>query len=224
MSVKVKICGLTNLADAQVAVDAGADYIGFIFHPKSPRYITPAQVTELLAQLRSPAEVYAVGVFVNMPVDEISAILDQTGLHFAQLHGDEPAQYLAALAGRAYKAVRPISGEAAQAANVFTGYPKLPAPQLLLDAYHPNAFGGTGHQTDWQMAATVAQNTQRLLLAGGLTAGNVQAAITTVSPWGVDVASGVEAAPGRKDHNQVRAFIANAHGANVHHAIAHPAA
>jgi phosphoribosylanthranilate isomerase len=148
-----------------------------------------------------------------MPIDDVITTLDQTGLKLAQLHGDEPPEHLVRLNGSGYKAVRPVDAATAQAASIFTPYPQLPAPQLMLDAYHPSAYGGTGHQVDWQMAATVAQVTPRLLLAGGLTADNVQEAIRTVAPWGVDVASGVEASPGRKDHALVRAFVANAHRA-----------
>jgi phosphoribosylanthranilate isomerase len=213
MSVKVKICGLTNLTDAQVAVEAGADFLGFILYANSPRYIPPSQVGELLAALQLPSHVHSVGVFVNSPIEEVIAILDQTGLNLAQLHGDEPESAIAALKGRGYKALRPTDATAAQQANVFIPYPKPPAPQLMLDAYHPSAFGGTGHQADWSLASAVVQTTPRLLLAGGLTAANVQSAIATVAPWGVDVASGVEASKGRKDHEQVRAFIANAHRA-----------
>jgi phosphoribosylanthranilate isomerase len=210
MPVKVKICGLTSLADAQVALDAGADFLGFILYAKSPRYIPPAQVGEILASLQLPTHVQSVGVFVNMPVDEVRAVLDQTGLNLAQLHGDETEHALAALDGHAFKAVRPVDSLAAEQANVFTSYPGAYAPQLMLDAYHPTAYGGTGHQADWSLAETIAQKTPRLLLAGGLTATNVQAAIRVVAPWGVDVASGVESAPGHKDHAQVHAFVANA--------------
>jgi phosphoribosylanthranilate isomerase len=119
--------------------------------------------------------------------------------------------YLSELKGRGYKAVRPANPAAAQQATMFTSYPEKSAPQLLLDAYVPDLYGGTGHKVDWTMAASLAQQTPRLLLAGGLTSANVQEAVRTVSPWGVDVASGVEAAPGRKDHEQVRAFVAHAH-------------
>lgn len=213
MSVKVKICGLTNLSDAQVAIDAGADYLGFILYPKSPRYVAPAQIQEIVAALSLPPGVHTVGVFVNTPADEVRQILDETGLHFAQLHGDEPESALATLQGRAYKAVRPADATTAEQATVFVPYPADLAPQLLLDAYSPNAYGGTGQQADWSLAAQVTQSVSRLLLAGGLTAENVQRAIKSVAPWGVDVASGVEASPGRKDHDLVRAFVANAKAA-----------
>lgn len=213
MTVKVKICGLTNLVDAQVALDAGADFLGFILYAKSPRYITPAQLAQLLADLEVPAQVQTVGVFVNTPTAEVITTLQETGLKLAQLHGDEAETALATLDGRGYKVLRPVDDSAAQQASLFTSYPMSTAPQLMLDAYLPNAFGGTGHQVDWSLAATVAQTTPRLMLAGGLKAANVQVAIEKVMPWAVDVASGVESAPGRKDHDQVRAFVANAHRA-----------
>lgn len=210
MTVKVKICGLTNLTDAQVAIDAGADFLGFILYAKSPRYIAPAQLAELLAKLKRPAHLQCVGVFVNTPINEVRTTLEQTGLDLAQLHGDESAQDVAALQGRAFKAMRPKDAEAAANATQYTPYPSATAPQLLIDAYHPSAYGGTGHQADWSLASGIVQSTPRLLLAGGLTADNVQRAIATVAPWGVDVASGVEASPGHKDHAQVRAFVTNA--------------
>ncbi len=210
MPIKVKICGLTNLADAQVALEAGADFLGFILYAKSPRHIPSSQLAELLAELALPPHVQSVGVFVNTPIDEVITILAETGLQLAQLHGDEPVSDLPALSGRGYKAVRPVDSGAAQRSNIFTTYPNPTVPQLMLDAYHPTAYGGTGHQADWSLASMVVQTTPRLLLAGGLTAANVQDAIAAVAPWGVDVASGVEAAPGRKDHEQVRSFVANA--------------
>lgn len=216
MSVKVKICGITNLADAQVAVDAGADFLGFNLYAKSPRYIAPEQIAEILTSLALPSDVQTVGIFVNTPVDDVITILDQTGLDLAQLHGDETEGALATLAGRGFKALRPTDSVAAKQASVFTSYPQASAPQILIDAYHPSGYGGTGHQADWSLAASIAQSTPRLLLAGGLTAANIQSAIEAVTPWGVDVSSGVETAPGRKDHKQVRAFIANARVANAH--------
>ena len=168
---------------------------------------------EILTALGLPSRVQTVGVFVNRPIEEVKTVLDQTGLTLAQLHGDESVGDLAALKGRGFKAVRPVDSAAAQEAFVFTSYPQLHAPQLLLDAYHPSAYGGTGHQADWAMASVIARSVSRLLLAGGLNPDNVQTAIDSVRPWGVDVASGVEASPGRKDHALIRAFVANAKAA-----------
>lgn len=235
----VKICGLTNLDDARVAVEAGADLLGFIFYPKSPRYVAPETVATIVRTLRddkvtrwqgdkgterepfghevTPAPPHpltpspkTVGVFVNASVAEIDAIVAQVGLDFVQLHGNETAAWFAALGGRAYKAVRPADGAAAQAqAEQFAPLSCTDGPCLMIDAYDPQAYGGTGKQTDWHVAATLARQYPRLLLAGGLTPANVVAAIDLVKPWGVDVASGVEAEPGRKDHAKVREFVRN---------------
>ena len=209
----VKICGTTNLEDALAAVEAGADLLGFILYAKSPRYVAPAMVAEIVAGVRAavPAPPRFVGVFVNAPPDEVLAVLAQTGLDLAQLHGDEPAAALAALQGRGFKAVRPTGLDDALA--LAEAYAALGAgPDLLIDAYAPHAYGGTGQRADWTAAAAVAQRVPHLLLAGGLTPENVAAAVEAVKPWGVDVASGVEASPGRKDHAKVRAFVAAAKG------------
>ena len=223
----VKICGLTNLDDARVAVAAGADLLGFIFYPKSPRYVTPATVATIVRTLHDDkvtrwqgvgvastsavtASPKTVGVFVNASVAEIDAIVEQVGLDFVQLHGHETAAWFAALGGRAYKAVRPADADAAQAqAEHFAPLSCADGPCLMIDAYDPHAYGGTGKQTDWHVAAALARQYPRLLLAGGLTPANVAAAIDLVQPWGVDVASGVEAEPGRKDHDKVREFVRN---------------
>ena len=139
----------------------------------------------------------------------------QTGLDLAQLHGDEDAATVARLEGRAFKALRLASPEeAAILADRYAPYPAPSAPQLMVDAYSPTAYGGTGAQADWTVARTLTNRVARLLLAGGLTQANVAAAIAAVSPWGVDVGSGVEASPSRKDHAKIRAFVAAAHAAN----------
>ena len=211
----VKICGTTNLEDALAAVEAGADLLGFILYAKSPRYVTPAVVAEIVAGVRAavPAPPRFVGVFVNAPPDEMLTVLAQTGLDLAQLHGDEAPSALAALQGRGFKAVRPTG--LADALALAAEYAALGAdagPALLIDAFDPHAYGGTGQRADWTAAAAVAQRVPHLLLAGGLTPENVAAAVDAVKPWGVDVASGVEASPGRKDHAKVRAFVAAAKG------------
>lgn len=217
---QVKICGITRLEDALVAVEAGADMLGFNFHPRSPRSVAPEQAAQMVgavrSQLRAGRAVRMVGVFVNLPLEEVRAIVATASLDYAQLHGDEPAEYLEELAGIAFRVVRPRTlDEALRGAASFS--PLAPqdegAPSLLLDAYSKSAFGGTGERTDWAWAAQVAQVTPRLLLAGGITAENVAEAIRAVGLWGVDVASGVEASPGIKDHDLVRAFVHNAKSA-----------
>jgi phosphoribosylanthranilate isomerase len=224
MTLRVKICGITNLDDALLATEAGADLLGFILYLKSPRYVQPDQVQGIVAHLRSlTIRPLLVGVFVDEPVEQVQRTLDECGLDLAQLHGSEPPAEVALLAPRAYKALRPQTrgeGEAAVAAYagsiVGVGLnPGLPdRPEFLIDAYHPWRFGGTGEVADWHAARVIARR-YRILLAGGLTPGNVGQAIAEVRPWGVDVSSGVEAAPGRKDPAQVRAFIAAAQRAEA---------
>jgi len=215
--VRVKICGITNLGDARVALRAGADYLGFILYPKSPRYITPEKIQELRLEIGdwasqfpnpNPQSPRFVGVFVNETVERIADILTSTGLDYAQLHSDEPIEFLQQLAGKAFKAIRPADAESARgAAARFAPLGLDDGPQLLIDAYHPAEYGGTGKKTDWHVASELAQRYPRLMLAGGLTPANVAQAIRDVRPWAVDVGSGVEASPGRKDHDAVRAFI-----------------
>ena len=208
MSVQVKICGLTNLEDARAALDAGADLLGFIFYPKSLRYIQPQQVQAILENLaREQGQVITVGVFVNTPVEEVQRILDLCGLDLAQLHGEETPEDMNVLDGRGYKALRPRSAEEAlelSQAYLQATHPMQPA--LLLDAYHPDLRGGTGITGDWNAAVGLAK-TCSLLLAGGLNPTNVVDAIRAVQPWGVDVSSGVECAPGKKDHAALAALI-----------------
>lgn len=217
----VKICGLTNLDDSQVAVAAGADLLGFNFYVKSPRFVTPETAATIVRTLKHD-EVNApvtqspqfVGIFVNASVAEIQAIVAQVGLDFVQLHGNETAEWFAPLGGRAFKAMRPADAEAAQTqAAHFAPLGCVDGPALLLDAYDPKAYGGTGKQADWHVAAELARRHPRLLLAGGLTPENVAAAIDIVRPWGVDVSSGVEAEPGRKDHAKLHRFVAEVHAA-----------
>ena len=214
MPVKVKICGLTNLDDVRVTIDAGADLLGFILYPKSPRYCPPEQIASILRALEldaRPARPLTVGVFVNATAAAVQSILDQTGLDLGQLHGDEPPAALHALAGCSFKALR-TRPDAPILEQVNTYHVESPVntPQLLLDAYTPDAYGGTGARADWATAAQVARIVPRLLLAGGLTPDTVAEAIAAVAPWGVDVSSGVEAAPGCKDPAKVRDFIAHA--------------
>lgn len=211
---QIKICGMTNLEDAQVAVEAGADFIGFIFYEPSPRYVAPEAVQEIIAQLSlTVPEAYEtrplfVGVFVNEAVEKIRQIMDYCRLDAIQLHGDESPEDVIQFKGQAYKALRPKSHEEADAlVEKFTPSPTANhLPSLLLDAYHPTLYGGTGHVTDWRMAANIARRSP-IMLAGSLTPTNVTEAIQAVEPWGVDVSSGVELSKGKKDHRKVRAFV-----------------
>ena len=202
--MQIKICGLTTLDDALAAVEAGADLLGFNFYPPSPRYVTPEACGEITAVVHRRSPILCVGVFVNEPPARVAAILAAAGLDLAQLHGHETPADLRALGGRAFKAFRGVGADHADYAAASAG-----RPAFLIDAYSPALYGGTGQTADWTAARPLAEQ-YPLLLAGGLTPANVAEAIAQVQPWGVDVASGVEGAPGRKDAAKVVAFIQTA--------------
>jgi phosphoribosylanthranilate isomerase len=207
--MKVKICGITNLEDALAAVEAGADLLGFNFYPPSPRYISPGSCAAILEGLeRRRLQVVSVGVFVNASPAQVAAILSECGLAQAQLSGDEPPADLELLGERAFKSLRPENPETLAA--WVSRYPRRSlAPAWLVDAYRPGQYGGTGQVADWSLARSLAEQAP-VLLAGGLRPENVAEAIAQVQPWGVDVASGVEFTPGRKDRQKMAAFIAAA--------------
>jgi phosphoribosylanthranilate isomerase len=203
----VKICGITALDDALAAIEAGADMLGFNFYPPSPRYIERTTCIRLVTAIRNRGlATTTVGVFVNTPPVEVDRILGECGLDLAQLSGDEPPSDLAVLGERAFKAIRPKEARAALASAAQYAR-RAASPVLLVDASAGmGQFGGTGQIGDWE-AARVVSARHLLLLAGGLRPDNVAAAIAAVRPWGVDVASGVESRPGRKDPAKMRAFV-----------------
>jgi phosphoribosylanthranilate isomerase len=205
--MKIKICGLTSFEDALMVVEAGADMLGFVFYPRSPRYVSPAECALFVKQLCKNGYAFvSVGVFVNQSPGAVREVLDFCGLDLAQLQGDEPHADVKELQDRAYKAVRPQRmSEARKMLDRYAGI-RDSAPSLLVDAYKSDQYGGTGSCVDWSIAAEVARSTS-LLLAGGLTSENVTTALSTVRPWGVDVSSGVESEPGIKDQQKVEAFI-----------------
>jgi phosphoribosylanthranilate isomerase len=196
----VKICGITRVDDAVQAIAHGATALGFIFWPKSPRYITAERAAAIIAQL--PVPVMTVGVFVNEPVDRIRSTAAKAGVSVVQLHGDEPAAYAGSVGYPLFRSVTLGSADEVMAA--------WPADvPLLLDAADRERRGGTGQRVDWSGAAAMARQ-RRVILAGGLAPDNVGEAIAAVAPYGVDVSSGVEAAPGIKDAEKVAQFLANA--------------
>ena len=216
--VKVKICGITTLEDALMAARAGADLLGLNFFPKSPRYITPDAARDLCDGLRTELGANCpalVGLFVNEVVGNISITMEKVGLNFAQLSGDESVEMLRELRGIGFKSIRPRSAKEAVDDTSYFGQFALSderIPSLLVDAYHPQLYGGTGEQASAEVALAVKDKTARLMLAGGLTPENVTARIAAIKPWAVDVASGVEGGtPGRKDAIKVQAFIAAVH-------------
>jgi len=211
----VKICGITNIADACAAVEAGADIIGFVFYPPSPRYVTPAQARALVRAMRATRNATrAAGVFVNESRDTIRAIFETAQLDLAQLHGQEPPELVRALGSRAYKALQARDVETARALmEKYRAALNGNTPAFIADAAPAQLPGGNGVIADWSAAREIAR-TFPILLAGGLNSANVCAAIDAVQPWGVDVSSGVERAPGLKDHAKLREFVANARGAD----------
>ena len=196
---KIKICGIKTIPDALAAVNAGADLIGFNFYPKSPRYVDVGMCRNIMSVMRQIGKVTCVGVFVNASVAEILATMDTLGLNLAQLHGDEPPTTLKALDGKAFKAFRGIP-------STIDGFERQDAPAFLVDAAVKGVYGGSGVTADWEGAAELAKK-YPLLLAGGLTPENVAEAVSRVKPWGVDVASGVESAPGKKDAGLMVRFV-----------------
>jgi phosphoribosylanthranilate isomerase len=199
----LKICGITRLADARHAVEQGATTLGFVFWPRSPRYLAPESAAAIIAEL--PAAVTTVGVFVNEEIDRVRAVAATTGVNVVQLHGDEPPAYGAALGCPIYRSMTLADADA-----VIEAWPT--GTPLLLDAADRERRGGTGTTVDWPRAARLARH-RRVILAGGLTPDNVGEAIETVNPYGVDVSSGVEEAPGVKDFAKVTRFLENARAA-----------
>jgi len=197
----VKICGITQLEDAEAAVTAGAGAIGFIFWPQSPRFIDPHRARVIAAAL--PPFVTPVGVFVNQPLDYVNGVASLVRLGVVQLHGDETPQFAAAV-------TRPVM----KAVSIGSADTRLwPARvRLLLDVHDPLARGGTGRTIDWAAAAELASQRQ-VVLAGGLKPENVADAVARVRPYGIDVSSGVERSPGIKDHQRLRALFEAVHDA-----------
>lgn len=199
MRVRVKICGITNAQDAHTAVALGADALGLVFYPPSPRYVTPAQAAEITRQL--PPFVTIVGLFVDADAETLAHTLAEVPLSLLQFHGQESATACAASGLRWIKAVPMRQGADVEAAAARYRH----AAGLLLDAYRPGVPGGTGQCFDWDRIPRGMAS--RIVLAGGLTPDNVAAAIARVRPYAVDVSGGVEAEPGRKDPAKMAAFI-----------------
>jgi phosphoribosylanthranilate isomerase len=230
MSLWIKICGNTSLADAELAVEAGADALGFVFAP-SPRQVTVAEAAAIIRRL-SP-QVGKIGVFVDAPLEEIAATVRAAGLTGVQLHFDAPPDLAAGLrqmlgpALQILRVVRMAAGAEETAAHLIAKLSRNPhVDAVLADSHVKRAAGGTGVVFDWAAAARAldrnADAARRLVAAGGLNPANVAAAIATLKPWGVDAVSGVEAAPGRKDAEKVRAFVAAARAAHLQQSLGKP--
>lgn len=199
--VAVKICGVTTVGDAELCVTAGADAVGLNFYAGSPRFVSPEAARRIVDAIAG--RVLTVGVFVDATYEQICAIKEQTQIACVQLHGDESPEQLSRLLPHAYKAIRVRDADSLTLARQYAGR------HILLDAYVAGQAGGTGALFPWEFAAELARE-RHVTLAGGLHADNVAEAVACVQPFCVDVASGVERAPGHKDPERVRAFIAAA--------------
>jgi phosphoribosylanthranilate isomerase len=201
----VKICGITRVDDAAAAVDAGAGAIGFVFWPDSPRFVDPYRARAIAATL--PPFVTPVGVFVNQPIEYVRGVASLVRLGAVQLHGDETPDYVSGVSTPVMKAI-PVGAGHDDRVGIWPS-----SMTLLLDVHDPVRRGGTGRTIDWDAAAAIAA-TRRVFLAGGLTPDNAADAIARVRPYGIDVSSGVERAPGIKDHQRIRALFEALHGNN----------
>ena len=198
---RVKVCGITNLADARLALEAGADALGFNFCPASPRYVSPAKAQRMIRRL--PKKTVVVGVFVNRSPAEVSRIARTLRLDFLQLHGEESPEDVAQLAKK-HNVIRAVRVRPRFRVNSLRNSNGVDA--FLLDGHHPTARGGSGRSFDWKIARRAARFGP-VILAGGLNPQNVARAIRIARPAAVDVASGVESRPGKKDPARVRAFL-----------------
>lgn len=197
---KVKICGITNLEDAQASIDAGCDALGFVFYKKSPRYIAPGQVKSIIKNL--PENIPRIGVFVNSKEKTIKKIARDCGLDILQFHGGESAEFCRKFRG--YKIIKAISvKDKVELKHVLSYNPFA----YLFDAYSESKPGGTGKKFDWKLIRHLSHIKKPIFLSGGLNSRNVKRAIEMAHPDWVDVSSGVETAPGKKDHRKIKNFI-----------------
>lgn len=199
MSVRVKICGITNAPDALAAAEAGADALGFMFYEKSPRHISIPDAAAVVRQL--PPFIMRVGVFVDASEDLVMRAIADCGLNVLQFHGRETPAYCSQFGLMSIKAFRIRDAESLRELSHY------PTDAWLLDAFVADKLGGTGEKFNWDLAIEAKKLGKPIFLAGGLTAENVAEAVKKVQPFAVDVSSGVEAQPGKKDHDKVRAFI-----------------
>jgi phosphoribosylanthranilate isomerase len=197
--VKVKICGITNINDACSAAEYGVDALGFIFYPKSQRYVAPAKAKEMIQKL--PSEIIRVGVFVNHEIQEVKEIAQFCGLNLIQLHGDESPEYCAQFPMSSL-----IKAVFCRTEEEIRDLKNYPVAAILMDARDAGHYGGTGRKSDWRLAIKVKE-THPLILAGGLNRENIREAIERVRPHAVDINSGVEILPGKKDPNKIREIM-----------------
>jgi len=200
IAVKVKICGITTLEDALAAIDCGADLLGFNFYPESKRFVTPQHAREIIDKL--PTFVDTVGVFVNAEPEHVSKVARECFLNWVQLHGEETPEYCDSLRWISSKLIKAIrvkdASDIEQAA-------KFHIDAILFDAFHPDEYGGTGQKFDWSM---IRRTRSRVFLAGGITPENAVEAVE-VGVYGIDLCSGIESAPGKKDPGKMKKLFEN---------------
>jgi phosphoribosylanthranilate isomerase len=201
--IQIKICGITNGDDATACAELGAAMIGLNFYPESPRYVEPKAARRIVEAL--PARVCAVGVFVDASTREIRSVAELTGIRSVQLHGDTPGEICSELA-REFRVIRAFSTDTRFQPESAAAFPDC---DVLVDAHHPDLRGGTGQTCDWSSARATVRFTRFLILSGGLNAQNVGRAIAVVVPHAIDVCSGIESAPGVKDHRAIKDFVAS---------------
>ena len=198
--VKVKICGITSYYDAVAAMDMGADILGFNFYPKSPRYLTPRKAGEIVNML--PAFIDTSGIFVNATIDHIRETMDLCPLDWIQLHGDESPDFCRSLTYHNVKTMKAIRVKDQADVEKMRDFS---TDAVLLDAFHPDKYGGTGATFDWSV---LGHSTRRIFLAGGINPDNVAEAVK-LGVYGIDVCSGIEAEPGKKDHKKMKKLFNN---------------
>jgi len=204
MSLFIKICGITRLEDAKAALAAGANALGFMFYIPSKRYVEPAAARRIIDEL--PPGIARVGVFVNAPESEVRSVIAASGIDTVQLHGEESPEYCDRFRPlRVWKAFRMENRDSLRIVRRFTG-----VDAWLLDSHVPGLAGGTGQRFDWELAIAAKTGGRPIILAGGLNPENVGEAVVRVRPFGVDVSSGVEAEPGRKDESKLNTFVQKA--------------
>ena len=196
---EIKICGMTNIEDACFVAESGVDALGFIFYPKSPRYVQPEKARDIIRKL--PPEVAKIGVFVNHDTQGIKEIMEYCGLDFIQLHGNESPEYCRHFPESVI--IKAMSPRTEEDLNIMEEYR---ARAILVDTYAPGKHGGTGKVSNWELAVKI-RKMRPLILSGGLNPDNIEDAMKKVSPHAVDINSGVEKMPGKKDHGLIKRII-----------------
>jgi phosphoribosylanthranilate isomerase len=206
MTVKVKICGITNLDDARLAIEAGADMLGFNFYRPSPRFIEPEEARKIIDSFDRESEVICVGIFVDETIESVIATVRISNVAAVQLHGDESVAYCAELksALNGITIIKALRVSDSFQPETVTGYP---VDAIMLDAFHDNLRGGTGKTIDWEIAEKTGKLVPQFFLSGGLSPENVAEAVARVQPYAVDACSRLELSPGRKDPARVKAFV-----------------